>query len=179
MADTTVAGLQLRSTVKKEGILELSLATVATPEPKPEEVVVRIDASPINPSDQGLLFGGADMSTARASGTPDNPVVTANISPAVMKAMAGRLDQTLPVGNEGAGVVVRAGASPAAQALLGKTVATGRRRSNRNQICSSHPRSIPNRASPRFGEEKRGRAGPSALPSIRLPRSPTGSRASA
>src|SRR2546427_13086794 len=124
MAHTsTRTGLQLRSTVKKEGILELSLASVATPEPKPEEVIVRIDASPINPSDQGLLFGGADMSTAKASGTADNPAVTASISPAVMKAMAGRLGQSLPVGNEGAGVVVQAGASPAAQALMGKTVA--------------------------------------------------------
>jgi len=116
-------GLQLRSTVKKDGILELSLVSIATPEPKPEEVIVRIDASPINPSDQGLLFGGADMTTAKTSGPADSPVVTANISPAVMKAMAGRLDQSLPVGNEGAGVVVQVGASPAAQALMGKTVA--------------------------------------------------------
>src|SRR2546426_3140765 len=124
MANTSArTGLQLRSTVKKEDILELSLASVPPPEPKPEEVVVRIDASPINPSDQGLLFGGADMSTAKASGTTDNPVVTASISPAVMKALAGRLEQSLPVGNEGAGVVVQAGASPAAQALMGKTVA--------------------------------------------------------
>src|SRR5882672_10544580 len=120
---TSGTGLQLRSTVKTNGILELSLARVTTPEPKPEEVIVRIDASPINPSDQGLLFGGADMTTAKASGTAANPAVTAKISPAVMKAMAGRLDQALPVGNEGAGVVVQAGASPAAQALMGKTVA--------------------------------------------------------
>src|SRR5260370_10783999 len=119
----TGTGLQLRSTVKKDGTLELSLVGVGTPEPKPEEVIVRVEASPINPSDQGLLFGGADMSTAKASGTADHPVVTASISPAVMKAMAGRLDQSLPVGNEGAGVVVQAGASPAAQALMGKTVA--------------------------------------------------------
>jgi len=124
MANTSGGtGLQLRSTVKKDGILELSLTTIATPEPKPEEVIVRIDASPINPSDQGLLFAGADVSTAKASGRTDNPVVTASISPAVMKAMAGRLEQSLPVGNEGAGVVVQAGASPAAQALMGKTVA--------------------------------------------------------
>jgi NADPH2:quinone reductase len=116
-------GLQLRSTVKKEGIVEISLATVATPEPKPDEVVVRIDASPINPSDQGLLFGGADMTTAKITGTPEYPVVTASIPPAVMKMLAGRLDQPLPVGNEGAGVVVQAGASLAAQALMGKTVA--------------------------------------------------------
>src|SRR2546428_14195683 len=122
MANTsTRTGLQLRSTVKKEGILELSLASVPTREPKPEEFIVRIDASPINHSDQGLRFGGADMSTAKASGTADNPAVTASISPAVMKAMAGRLEQSLPVGNEGAGVVVQAGASPAPQGLVGET----------------------------------------------------------
>src|SRR5258705_5157104 len=119
----TGTGLQLRSTIKKDGTLELALVDVATPEPKPEEVIVRVEASPINPSDQGLLFGGADMSAAKASGTLDRPVVTAPVSPAVLKAMAGRLDQSLPVGNEGAGVVVQAGASPAAQALMGKTVA--------------------------------------------------------
>jgi NADPH2:quinone reductase len=116
-------GLQLRSLVKKEGILELSLATVPVPEPKPEEIVVRVDASPINPSDQGLLFGGADLGTAKAAGTADSPVVTATVPPAALKGLAGRVDQSMPVGNEAAGVVIAAGASPAAQALLGKTVA--------------------------------------------------------
>ena len=122
MANTST-GLQLRSTVKKDGTLEISLVSVPTPEPKPEEVIVRVDASPLNPSDQGLLFGGADLNTAKASGTPDRPVVTATVPPAALKAVAGRLDQSLPVGNEGAGVVVQAGSSPAAQALMGKTVA--------------------------------------------------------
>ncbi len=116
-------GLQLRSTVKKDGTLELSLVSVPTPEPKPDEVVVRVEASPINPSDLGLLFGGADMSTARVSGSAANPVVTARIAPNVLRMMAGRIDQALPVGNEGAGVVVGAGTSEAAQRLLGKTVA--------------------------------------------------------
>ncbi len=119
----TKTGLQLRSTVKKEGVLELTLVSVPTPEPSPDEVVVRIDASPINPSDLGLLFGAAEMSTARASGTAASSVVTASIAPSVMRMLAGRLDQSLPVGNEGAGVVVGAGASDAAQKLLGKTVA--------------------------------------------------------
>src|SRR3989442_14605901 len=115
MAHTsTRTGLQLRSTVKKEGVLELSLASVATPEPKPEEVIVRIDASPINPSDQGLLFGGADMSTAKASGTADTPAVTASISPAVMKAQAGRPEPSHPGGNEGGGVGGQGGGVPAA-----------------------------------------------------------------
>ena len=124
MANASIdTGLQLRSTVKAGGTLELSLVSVPTPEPKPEEVIVRIEAAPINPSDQGLLFAGADMSTAKSSGTIERPMVTASLSPAAMKAMAGRLDQSLPVGNEGAGVVVRAGGSPTAQALMGKTVA--------------------------------------------------------
>jgi NADPH2:quinone reductase len=61
-------------------------------------VIVRVEASPINPSDQGLLFGGADMSAAKTAGTADRPVVTAPVSPAVLKAMSGRLDQSLPVG---------------------------------------------------------------------------------
>jgi NADPH:quinone reductase len=122
---TTLArtGLQLRSTVKKEGVLELSLTDVPIPDPKPDEVVVRVEASPLNPSDLGLLFGGADMSTAKVSGTPDRPVVTAAIGPETMRALAARVDQPMPVGNEGAGVVVSAGSSPEAQALLGKTVA--------------------------------------------------------
>ena len=122
MAQTS-AGLQLRSTVRQDGSLELSLVGVPVPEPRPEEVIVRMGAAPINPSDQGLLFGGADLSTAKASGTVDQPVVTASIPPAALKAVAGRVGQSLPVGNEGAGVVVQAGASPAAQALMGKTVA--------------------------------------------------------
>lgn len=123
MTTTARTGLQLRSTVKKEGLLELSLADVPVPEPQPDEVVVRVEASPLNPSDLGFLFGGADMSTANASGTPERPVVTATVAPEVMRGLAGRIDQSMPVGNEGAGVVVGAGSSPAAQALLGKTVA--------------------------------------------------------
>ncbi len=116
-------GLQLHSTVKKDGTLELSLARVATPEPKADEVVVRIEASPINPSDMGLLFGLADVSTVRASGTADRPVATARVPEALMRQMAARVDQALPVGNEGAGVVVKAGSSDSAQALMGRTVA--------------------------------------------------------
>lgn len=116
-------GLQLRSTVKPEGVLELSLARVPTPVPKDDEVLVRVEASPINPSDFGLLFAGADLDTVEVTGPEDSPVVTATIQPAMMRAMTARVGQSLPVGNEGAGVVVAAGASEAAQALLGKTVA--------------------------------------------------------
>ena len=120
---TEKTGLQLRSLVKKSGELELSLVSAPMPVPQADEVVVRVEATPINPSDLGLLFGAADMSTARSSGPAELPVITASVPDGLMKAMAGRVDQSMPVGNEGAGVVVAAGASDEAQALLGKMVA--------------------------------------------------------
>ena len=126
MSDPTpipTTGLQLRSLVKSSGELELSLASVPVPEPGPDEVLVRVDASPMNPSDLGLLFGAADMGAAKASGSKQSPVVTATVPEKLMQGMAARVGQPMPVGNEGAGVVIKAGASPEAQALLGRTVA--------------------------------------------------------
>ena len=137
--------LQLQSTITSQGKLNIELAEVAMPEPNDNEVVVRIEATPINPSDLGLLFGMADLSTAQTSGTPDRPVVTADVPSGLMKAMAGRLDQNLPVGNEGAGVVVAAGGSDAAQALMGRTVAVisgamyGQFRAVRANQCLEYP----------------------------------------
>jgi NADPH2:quinone reductase len=118
----STANKQLHSLITEEGTLRLSIAESLAPEPAAHEVLVRIDATPINPSDLGLLFGAADMSTARFSGTPDAPVVEADVSAAGLRMMGGRLGQSLPVGNEGAGVVIAAGKSDEAQALLGKTV---------------------------------------------------------
>src|ERR1017187_2175944 len=123
MSADAKTGLQLRSLIKKSGELEISLAQVAIPEPDPDEVVVRVEASPINPSDLGLLIGAADMISAKASGTKDAPVITAKVPEAAMKAMAGRLDESMPVGNEGGGAVIKTGSSDAARALMGKTVA--------------------------------------------------------
>ena len=114
--------LEIRSLVQPDGQLALSLADVPAREPAADEVVVRVEASPLNPSDLGLLLAMADLSTLKASGTADRPVVTANIPERVRPALASRQGESMPVGNEGAGVVVQAGASPAAQALLGKTV---------------------------------------------------------
>ncbi len=114
-------GLQLRSLVKESGELELSLARVMVAEPKDDEVVIRVEATPINPSDIGLLTGPADMSAAQASGTKESPVVTAPIPQNFMRALAARVGQSLPVGNEGAGVVVKAGGN--VQAMMGKMVA--------------------------------------------------------
>ena len=113
---------QIRSEISKEGRLTLSIATVDVPDPGPDEVVVRIEASPLNPSDLGLLFGPADMSTAKASGSAGAPVVTADVPQKLLRGIAARLGQSLPVGNEGAGVVVATGSSDGARALMGKAV---------------------------------------------------------
>lgn len=115
--------LQLRSIIKQSGELELSLVSVPIPTPTENEVLVRIEASPINPSDIGLLFGAADMSNATLTNTANGPVVTARVPEKAMKSMAARIGVSMPVGNEGAGTVVDAGASSAEQALMGKTVA--------------------------------------------------------
>ena len=121
--ETNRTGLQLRSTLKAEGVLELTLAQVPVAPPAADEVLVRMEAAPINPSDQGVLFAGADMTRAEQAGTAENPTIHAPVAAAVMAAMAGRVGQALPAGNEGAGIVIEAGSDPAAQALLGKTVA--------------------------------------------------------
>ncbi len=120
---TPRTGLQLRTLVKRSGELELSLHSVPVPEPGPDEVLVRIEAAPINPSDIGLLFGAADLATIQVAGSAALPVMTARIPERAMPAMAARLEQSLPAGNEGAGVVIATGSSDAARALLGKTVA--------------------------------------------------------
>lgn len=119
MSNDHSQGKQLQSTVRADGTLKLAIATVQTATPGDEEVIVQLGASPINPSDLGVLFGGADISTARI----ENESVVADIPKAAMRAMSARMDKPLPVGNEGAGVVVEAGESELAQSLLGKTVA--------------------------------------------------------
>jgi NADPH2:quinone reductase len=115
--------LQIRSFLKKDGALELSLAKDVVPLPAAEEIVVRIDAAPINPSDLGLLLAVADWSHPTVTRNAEGPVVASSVSASALRAMAARVDHSMPVGNEGAGLVIEAGSSPAAQGLLGKTVA--------------------------------------------------------
>ncbi|MFC7478208.1 zinc-binding dehydrogenase [Dankookia sp. GCM10030260] len=114
-------GLELRSRISKDGVLELSLHEAAVPEPAADEIIVRIEATPINPSDIGVLFGPASLDTAEFAGTAAQPVVRAQVPAAALPAVAARLDASLPVGNEGAGTVVRAGAD--VLDLLGQRVA--------------------------------------------------------
>ncbi len=119
MSNIPSSGRQLRSTIKSSGELELTLADVAVAAPSGDEILVQVEASPLNPSDLGLLLGPADLSTLKAS----NGVVTAKVPDHLMRMMAGRVDQSMPVGNEGAGTVIAAGPGAAAQALVGKRVA--------------------------------------------------------
>ena len=114
---------QLRSLVTADGELRLSIESIDMPVPGPDEILVRVDAAPINPSDLGLLLAGGDVTKATSEGTPESPLVRVPLSPKAVTMLAARVGESMPVGNEGAGVVVAAGASPEAQALVGTTVA--------------------------------------------------------
>lgn len=114
---------QVRSLVSADGTLELSIATVDTPTPADREVLVRVEAAPINPSDLGMLLAGADVAAATSTGSADAPVVVAPVPADVLANLQARLGESMVVGNEGSGVVVAAGSAPEAQALLGRTVA--------------------------------------------------------
>lgn len=115
------SGIELRTLITSEGQLRLSLEPVSVPQPADGQIVVRVEAAPISPSDLALLLGPADLSTARAEGTVDSPVLVADVPQRRLAIIKGRLDQSMPAGNEGAGTVIAAGAK--AEHLLGKTVA--------------------------------------------------------
>ena len=112
--------LELRSTATSGGRLELALVEVPVSAPGDGQIVVRVEATPINPSDLGLLLGPADLTTLTAGGSGDRPTLSAAIPPRAMAGVQSRLDQSMPVGNEGAGTVVAAGAG--AEHLLGRLV---------------------------------------------------------
>jgi len=152
-ADLPDKALELRSLVTSRGTLELSLHDVPVPSPAANEVLVRVEASPINPSDLGVLIPGADVSTAAVSGTPEYPVVTATLGEGALKGLSARVDTPLPVGNEGAGTVVAAGSSAAAQALLGKTVgvAGGGMYTQYRAVDASACLALPDGATPKDG----------------------------
>ena len=115
--------LQMLSTVSKDAELRMELVEKPFPTPKAHEVVIRVEATPINPSDQGVMFGWSNMANASSAGEGTDTVLSAPVTPQGMGVMKARIGQNLPVGNEGAGTVVAAGDSPEAQALMGKTVA--------------------------------------------------------
>ena len=112
---------EIRSMVTSDGNIEISIAKVEMPIPGDDEVLIEVHAAPINPSDLGLLLSfAADLSTINVSGSGDETVTSMKIHPALMGAMKPRIDESMPVGNEGSGIVIDAGAN--AKELIGKTV---------------------------------------------------------
>ena len=112
---------EIRSMVTSDGNIEISIANVEMPIPGDDEVLIEVHAAPINPSDLGLLLSfAADLSTINVSGSGDATVTSMKIHPALMGAMKPRIDESMPVGNEGSGIVIDAGAN--AKELIGKTV---------------------------------------------------------
>ena len=112
---------EIRSTISSDGILELSISTAERPTPAENDVLVKVEAAPINPSDLGLLISfAADLDSLSISGEGEQAVTTAKVHPSLMPALTARLDQSMQVGNEGGGVVIDAGAN--AKHLIGKTV---------------------------------------------------------
>tara|TARA_R110002124_G_scaffold78284_9_gene209104 strand:- start:1476 stop:2615 length:1140 start_codon:yes stop_codon:yes gene_type:complete len=115
--------MQMFSTLTPEGVLKMELVEQQMPTPKPNQVIVRVEASPINPSDLGVMFGMANTSEAISAGAGKDIALTAPVSAQGMRVMKARVGQALPVGNEGAGTVVAAGDGDVAQSLMGKVVA--------------------------------------------------------
>jgi NADPH:quinone reductase len=129
--------IELTSTISEDNRLELALREIEIPQPGENQVVIRVEAAPINPSDLGVMFSVADMTTATQSGSADRPVIHANVPAKFMGAVKKRLGKSIPVGNEGAGTVVAAGSSAAAQSLMGKTVAFIGGGSYRKYLCAN------------------------------------------
>jgi len=113
----TASNIQLTSTISTDNKLTLALQDIEMPQPGADEVVIRIEAAPLNPSDLAVLFSAADMTTATQSGTIQNPTITADVPTQFMASVKTRVGKATSVGNEGAGTVVAAGSSTAAQAL--------------------------------------------------------------
>ena len=112
---------EIRSKATSDGNIELSITKVEKPVPGDDEVLIEVQASPINPSDLGLLLSfAADVQNINVIGSGDDTVATMPVHPALMGSLKPRLDESMPVGNEGAGVIIDAGIN--AKDLIGKTV---------------------------------------------------------
>jgi len=111
MTDLPKTYLQMMSTVTEDAELRLELVEKELKMPKSDQVLIKVEASPINPSDHGVMFGWTDMSKGTSSGSGKDIVLTAPVSEHGMRIMKGRIGQPQQVGNEGSGTVVAAGDS--------------------------------------------------------------------
>jgi NADPH2:quinone reductase len=111
-------GRSLRSTISSSGELRLAVIEGDVPELGAGQVLIAVEASPINPSDLGVLLGAVSPGALE----PDGSDLLGAVPEATLPFYRDRLDKTLPVGNEGAGTVIAAG--PEASAMVGRRVAT-------------------------------------------------------
>ena len=118
---TDLKSKEIRSEITSEGKLNLSIVTSDVPTPGDDDVLIKVEASPINPSDLGLLISfAADLDSISSQGSGEDTVTTMGIHPGLMQSMKPRIDKSMKVGNEGGGVIVDAGKN--VKNLIGKTV---------------------------------------------------------
>lgn len=122
MSNAPATTQRLVSRVREDAVLELSIESIDLPPCEDDEVLIQVEASPLNPSDQAVMFAFADLSTARQSGSDDAPILEADIPERAMHALKARINKAMPIGNEGSGTVIAAGRK--GEQLIGKTVAT-------------------------------------------------------
>ncbi|PWQ93363.1 zinc-binding dehydrogenase [Leucothrix arctica] len=139
----THTNIQLTSIISDDNKLTLALQNIEVPQPGADEVIIRIEAAPLNPSDLGVMFSAADMTTATQSGTDQSPVITADVPVQFMEGLKTRVGVVTPVGNEGAGTVIAAGSSSEAQTLIGKTVAVIGGGTYRQYLCANVQSCLP------------------------------------
>lgn len=120
-SQAVASGLEMRSEITSSGDVRLTLVQADVPVPGAGEIVIQVEAAPINPSDLGLMFGPVDAASLRPIQVSGLPAITAAVNPAALPSLSLRIDKQIAVGNEGAGTVVIAGEG--AEHLMGKRVA--------------------------------------------------------
>jgi NADPH:quinone reductase len=115
------SSLALQSTISSQGRFELKLEELRLSAPAADEIVVQMEAAPINPADLLGMFGPVDKSTLVADGTPDSPILRGQVPESRLSSVAARWDRPIFLGNEGAGAVVDAGGD--VKELVGRKVA--------------------------------------------------------
>lgn len=115
-------GYQLKSLLTADGEASLYFEAKDFSDLASDQVLIQVEAAPINPSDLALLTAPMDLESLNSSGSGYETKISAKAKPGAVQFFAARLGMALATGNEGAGTVIAAGDSEAAQALLGKKV---------------------------------------------------------
>lgn len=145
-------GRRLISEVRPDGDIELRIQQAPVPALQAGEVLVRVEAAPIHPSDLGMLLMAGDVTRAEAIGEGGDTRLRLPVPDAARAMMAARAGFAMTVGNEGAGVVVAAG-DTAGEALIGRNVAAfaGGMYADYRVLARDDVMPLPDGATPREG----------------------------